>query len=129
LVILAVTAGVLTLLFWLLVAHEPLLFALTLAVTAVVIACTDALGLATPTAVMVGTDVGAKHGILFKEATSLELASRIRSIVFDKTGTLTEGKPRVTDVVAVPPFDERELLRLEAGAEARSGHPLAVRLT
>ena len=125
LVIVAVAAGVLTLLFWLLIAREPLLFALTLAVTAVVIACPDALGLATPTAVMVGTDIGAKHGILFKEATSLELASRIRSIVFDKTGTLTEGTPRVTDVVPVAPFDERELLRLEAGAEARSGHPLA----
>ncbi len=125
LVILAVGAGVITLLFWLLVAREPLLFALTLAVTAVVIACPDALGLATPTAVMVATDVGAKHGILFKEAASLELASKIRSIVFDKTGTLTEGKPRVTDVVALAPFDENELLRLEAGAEARSGHPLA----
>ena len=125
LVIVAVTVGVLTFLVWLLIAREPLLFALTLAVTAVVIACPDALGLATPTAVMVGTDIGAKHGILFKEATSLELASRIRSIVFDKTGTLTEGKPRVTDVVALPPFDENELIRLEAGAEARSGHPLA----
>ncbi|MDO8506439.1 MAG: copper-translocating P-type ATPase, partial [Candidatus Limnocylindria bacterium] len=125
LVIVAVGAGVLTLLFWLLIAREPLLFALTLAVTAVVIACPDALGLATPTAVMVGTNIGAKHGILFKEATSLELASKIQSIVFDKTGTLTEGKPRVTDVVALKPFDERELLRLEAGAEIRSGHPLA----
>jgi P-type Cu2+ transporter len=125
LVIVAVAAGVLTLLFWLLVAREPLLFALTLAVTAVVIACPDALGLATPTAVMVATDVGAKHGILFKEATSLELASRIRSVVFDKTGTLTEGRPRVTDIVAVPPFEAAEIVRLAAGAEARSGHPLS----
>ncbi len=125
LVIVAVGAGVITLLFWLFIAREPLLFALTLAVTAVVIACPDALGLATPTAVMVGTDLGAKHGILFKEATSLELAASIRSIVFDKTGTLTEGKPRVTDVVALASFDENELIRLEAGAEIRSGHPLA----
>jgi Cu2+-exporting ATPase len=125
LVIVAVAAGVLTLLFWLLIARESLLFALTLAVTAVVIACPDALGLATPTAVMVGTDIGAKHGILFKEATSLELASKIQSVVFDKTGTLTEGKPRVTDVVALAPFSDAELLRLEAGAEARSGHPLS----
>jgi len=125
LVIVAVSAGLITFLVWLFVAREPLLFALTLAVSAVVIACPDALGLATPTAVMVGTDIGAKHGILFKEATSLELASKIQSIVFDKTGTLTEGKPRVTDVVALAPFDENELLRLEAGAEARSGHPLA----
>ncbi len=125
LVIVAVGAGVVTFLVWLFVAREPLLFALTLAVTAVVIACPDALGLATPTAVMVGTDIGAKHGILFKEATSLELASRIQSVVFDKTGTLTEGKPHVTDVVALAPFEEAELLRLEAGAEGRSGHPLS----
>ena len=125
LVIVAVGAGLVTFLFWLVVAREPLLFALTLAVTAIVIACPDALGLATPTAVMVGTDIGAKQGILFKEATSLELASKISAIVFDKTGTLTEGAPRVTDVVALPPLDEDELVRLESGAEARSGHPLA----
>ncbi len=125
LVIVAVSAGLLTLVFWLFVAREPLLFALTLAVTTVVIACPDALGLATPTAVMVATDMGARHGILFKEAASLELASRIQVVVFDKTGTLTEGKPRVTDVRAVDPMSEAELLRLEAGAEARSGHPLA----
>jgi P-type Cu2+ transporter len=125
LVIVAVASGVLTFAFWTLLAREPVLFALTLAVTAVVIACPDALGLATPTAIMVATDIGAKHGILFKEATSLELASKIGSIVFDKTGTLTEGKPRVTDVIALPPFDDRDLLHLEAGAESRSGHPLA----
>jgi Cu2+-exporting ATPase len=125
LVIVAVSAGVITFLYWLLVARQPVLFALTLAVTTIVIACPDALGLATPTAIMVATDIGAKHGILFKEASSLELASRIQSIVFDKTGTLTEGKPRVTDVIALPPLDERELLRLEAGAESRSGHPLS----
>ncbi|MGH2377975.1 MAG: copper-translocating P-type ATPase [Candidatus Limnocylindria bacterium] len=125
LVLLAVSAGLLTLLFWLVVAQQPLLFAMTLAVTTVVIACPDALGLATPTAVMVATDMGARHGILFKEAASLELASRIQTVVFDKTGTLTEGKPRVTDVHAVAPMTQDELLRLEAAAEARSGHPLA----
>ncbi len=125
LVIIAASAGVLTFLYWLLIAHQPLLFALTLAVTAIVIACPDALGLATPTAIMVATDIGAKRGMLFKEATSLELTSRIQSIVFDKTGTLTEGKPRVTDVIALPPLDDRELLRLEAGAESRSAHPLS----
>jgi Cu2+-exporting ATPase len=125
LVIVAVISGLLTFVYWSLIAHEPVLFALTLAVTAIVIACPDALGLATPTAIMVATDIGAKHGILFKEATSLELASRIQVVIFDKTGTLTEGRPRVTDVVALPPFDETELLRLEAGAEARSGHPLS----
>jgi Cu2+-exporting ATPase len=125
LVIVAVLAGVLTFAYWLLIAHQSVLFALTLAVTAIVIACPDALGLATPTAIMVATDIGAKRGILFKEATSLELASRIQSVVLDKTGTLTEGKPRVTDVIPLPPFDEGELLRLEAGAESRSGHPLS----
>ncbi len=125
LVIAAVSAGLLTLLYWLVVAQQPLLFAMTLAVTTVVIACPDALGLATPTAVMVATDIGARRGILFKEATSLELASRIQVVVFDKTGTLTEGKPHVTDVVAVAPTSAEELLRLEAGAEARSGHPLS----
>ncbi|HET8569981.1 MAG TPA: copper-translocating P-type ATPase [Candidatus Limnocylindria bacterium] len=128
LVIAAVSAGVVTLLFWLFVAREPLLFAMTLAVTTVVIACPDALGLATPTAVMVATDIGARHGILFKEAASLELASRIRSVIFDKTGTLTEGRPRVTDVVVAGGGDEAGLLRLVAGAEARSGHPLSAAL-
>ena len=125
LVIVAVGSGLVTLLYWFFVAREPLLFAMTLAVSTIVIACPDALGLATPTAVMVATDLGAKHGILFKEATSLELASRIRSVVFDKTGTLTEGRPRVTDLRAIDPFDEGELLRLVAGAEARSSHPLS----
>ncbi|HEY6202565.1 MAG TPA: copper-translocating P-type ATPase [Candidatus Limnocylindria bacterium] len=125
LVIAAVASGVLTFLYWSFIAKEPVMFALTLAVTAIVIACPDALGLATPTAIMVGTDIGAKHGILFKEATSLELASKIQVVIFDKTGTLTEGKPHVTDLVALPPLDENELLRLEAGAEVRSGHPLS----
>src|SRR6185437_14338043 len=82
------------------------------------------LGLATPTAVMVATDLAAKRGVLFKEAKSLELASRIQAIVFDKTGTLTEGKPRITDVVAQG-IAEDQLLRLAAAAEARSSHPLA----
>ena len=125
LVIVAVGAGLATLLFWLVAAREPLLFAMTLSVTTVVIACPDALGLATPTAVMVATDLGAKHGILFKEATTLELASRIQTVVFDKTGTLTAGRPRLTDVVALEPYAADELLRLAAAAEARSGHPLS----
>ncbi len=125
LVIVAVGSGLLTLLVWLLVARAPLLVALTFAVTAVVIACPDALGLATPTAVMVATDMAARRGILFKQAVSLELASRIQAIIFDKTGTLTEGKPRVTDVLAVNDQSEDEILRLTGAAEARSGHPLA----
>jgi Cu2+-exporting ATPase len=124
LTLIAVGSGVLTFIVWLLVAREPLLLALTFAVTAVVIACPDALGLATPTAVMVATELAAKRGVLFKEARSLELASRIQVVVFDKTGTLTEGKPRVSDIVAAG-LSEEELRRLAAAAEARSGHPLA----
>jgi P-type Cu2+ transporter len=125
LVLLAVGSGVLTFLVWLFVLDAPLLLALTFAVTAVVIACPDALGLATPTAIMVATDLAAKRGILFKQAVSLEQASKIRAIIFDKTGTLTEGKPRVTDVVVAGGRSEDEVLRLAGAAEARSGHPLA----
>ncbi|HEY3062425.1 MAG TPA: copper-translocating P-type ATPase [Chloroflexota bacterium] len=124
LTLVAVSSGVVTFIVWLLIAREPLLLALTFAVTAVVIACPDALGLATPTAVMVATDLAAKRGVLFKEAKSLELASRIQAIVFDKTGTLTDGKPRVTDVIAHG-LPEDDVLRLAATAEARSSHPLA----
>jgi Cu2+-exporting ATPase len=125
LVLVAVGSGLLTFLLWLFVAREPLLLALTFAVTAVVIACPDALGLATPTAVMVATDLAARRGILFKQAVSLEQASKIEAIIFDKTGTLTEGKPRVTDVVSSGDLSEAELLQLTGAAEARSGHPLA----
>jgi Cu2+-exporting ATPase len=124
LTLVAVGSGLVTFLVWFFVVREPLLLALTFAVTAVVIACPDALGLATPTAVMVATDLAAKRGVLFKEAKSLELASRIQAIVFDKTGTLTEGRPRVTDVVAQG-LSEDEVLQLAGAAEARSGHPLA----
>ncbi|HEV2458461.1 MAG TPA: copper-translocating P-type ATPase, partial [Ktedonobacterales bacterium] len=130
----AVGAGLLTFLIWFFVIQQTALFALTLAVTAVVIACPDALGLATPTAVAVGTGIGARHGILIKNATALEQASRIQAIIFDKTGTLTEGKPAVTDVVAfgepasddsAAPPSEMRLLALAATAEADSEHPLA----
>src|SRR5919198_303800 len=85
----------------------------------------DALGLATPTAVMVATDVAARRGILFKQALALEQAARVQVVVFDKTGTLTEGKPRVTDVVPAAGADPDEVLRLASAAEARNGHPLA----
>ncbi len=126
----AVGAGLLTFLVWFFVIHETALFALTLAVTAVVIACPDALGLATPTAVAVGTGLGARHGILIKNATALEQASRIQAIIFDKTGTLTEGKPTVTDTLTLPAgaaagLDETRLLQIAASAEADSEHPLA----
>ena len=130
LVVAAVSAGLLTFLIWFLVIHESALFALTLAVTAVVIACPDALGLATPTAVAVGTGIGARNGILIKNATALEQTSRIQAIIFDKTGTLTEGKPSVTDLVVLASgnaqhLDETQLLQVAAAAETDSEHPLA----
>ena len=130
LVLAAVSAGVLTFLVWFFVIGQTALFALTLAVTAIVIACPDALGLATPTAVAVGTGIGARHGILIKNATALEQTSKIQTIIFDKTGTLTEGKPAVTNIVAfaagkLAGLDEARLLQLAATAEADSEHPLA----
>jgi len=130
LVLTAVSAGVLTFLVWFFVIGQTALFALTLAVTAIVIACPDALGLATPTAVAVGTGIGARNGILIKNATALEQTSKIQAIMFDKTGTLTEGKPAVTNVVAfaagkLAGLDEARLLQVTATAEADSEHPLA----
>lgn len=130
LVLAAVSAGLLTFLIWFFLIGQTALFALTLAVTAVVIACPDALGLATPTAVAVGTGIGARNGILIKNATALEQAAKIQAIVFDKTGTLTEGTPAVTDLVLLEAgraggLDEQRLLRVAATAEADSEHPLA----
>lgn len=126
LVILAVGAGLLTFLVWFFILGHTAVFALTLAVAAVVIACPDALGLATPTAVAVGTGIGAKNGILIKTATALEQTSKIQAIIFDKTGTLTEGKPAITDLVSLKEgLDESRLLQLAAAAETASEHPLA----
>jgi len=125
LVILAVGAGLVTFGVWYGIMRETLLLALTFAISAVVVACPDALGLATPTAVAVGTGLGARHHILIKNASALEQVSRISAIVLDKTGTLTEGRPRVTDVVGVNGFSPDEVVRLAAAAEARSGHPLS----
>ena len=105
---------------------DKTVWALTLAITVVVIACPDALGLATPTAVMVGTGLGAQNGILFKNATALEQAAKLQAIIFDKTGTLTEGKPQVVEVMAAGnPLTQDEMLRLVASAEQSSEHPLA----
>ena len=84
----------------------------------------QALGLATPTAIMVGTGKGAENGILIKSAEALEIAHHVQTVVMDKTGTITEGKPRVTDLVA-DGIDEREMLRIAASAEKGSEHPLA----
>jgi Cu2+-exporting ATPase len=130
LVILAVGSGIVTFLAWYLFGGESALAALTFAISAVVIACPDALGLATPTAVAVGTGLGARHNILIKDAATLEGVSRIDAIVLDKTGTLTEGKPSLTDVLvsgsgAWQADSESDLLRLVAAAEQGSEHPLA----
>lgn len=125
LVVLAVGSGILAFFGWYAFAGATFVAALTFAISTVVIACPDALGLATPTAVAVGTGLGAKHNILIKDAATLEGASRINAIVLDKTGTLTEGKPKVTDVVATGGVSEETLLRYAASVEAKSSHPLS----
>jgi P-type Cu2+ transporter len=123
LVLVALIGGVATLLAWL-GAGRPLAAAMLFAITVVVITCPDALGLATPTAIMVGTGLGAKRGILFKNALALESSARIQAVVMDKTGTLTKGEPEVTGVVA-DGLSEREVVRLAAAVERESEHPLA----
>ena len=125
LVIVAIGSGVIAFLAWYFGAEAGLIAALTFAVSTVVIACPDALGLATPTAVAVGTGIGARHNILIKDAATLENTSRLNAIVLDKTGTLTEGKPEVTDIVGFNGFSDKEILRYEASVEAGSNHPLA----
>ena len=99
-------------------------FALTIFISVLVIACPCALGLATPTAIMVGTGKGAEYGVLFKSGVALETAHKIKTIVFDKTGTITEGKPKVTDIISTGIVDEKTLLQLSASAEKGSEHPL-----
>jgi Cu2+-exporting ATPase len=124
LVILAVGAGLVTFAVWTVFSDEDTITALTFAISAVVIACPDALGLATPTAVAVGTGLGARHNILIKDAATLEGVSRVQAVVMDKTGTLTEGRPKLTAVVAIG-IEESELLGIAASAEQGSEHPLA----
>jgi len=125
LVITAIGSGLITFLFWFFVMRQTLLLALTFAISTIVIACPDALGLATPTAVAVGTGLGAKYNILIKDAPTLEQISRIQSIVFDKTGTLTQGKPKIVDIAVAEGIDENDALRLVGAAEIESNHPLS----
>lgn len=99
-------------------------FALTIFISVLVIACPCSLGLATPTAIMVGTGKGAEYGVLVKSGEALETVHKIKTIVFDKTGTITEGKPKVTDIITVEGMDEGYLLQLAASAEKGSEHPL-----
>jgi Cu2+-exporting ATPase len=123
LVLVALTGGTATLLIWLAVG-QTLARAMLFAITVVVITCPDALGLATPTAIMVGTGLGARRGILFKNALALETSARIQAVVMDKTGTLTRGEPDVTDVIVADGQLCDEALRLAAAVERESEHPL-----
>jgi P-type Cu2+ transporter len=125
LVLVALVGGALTFVVWLGPAGASVSTALLFAITVVVITCPDALGLATPTAVMVGTGLGARHGILFKSAVALEQIAGLDTVVLDKTGTLTEGKPAVVGVTALGAFGRSEVLALAAAVEAGSEHPLA----
>ncbi|MCD8161936.1 MAG: heavy metal translocating P-type ATPase [Synergistaceae bacterium] len=109
---------------WLL-AGESVGFALARGISVLVISCPCALGLATPVAIMVGNGMGAKNGILFKNAAALEEAGKVRIVALDKTGTITSGEPKVTDIIPASGYSEDELLRLAAALEQKSDHPLA----
>ena len=112
---------------WYNLGPEPaLLYAILNTVAVLIIACPCAMGLATPTAIMVGTGKGAEHGILIKDAESLEIAHKVKTIIFDKTGTLTKGEPSVTDVIAFDNGKENEVLRYAASLEKFSEHPVAM---
>jgi Cu2+-exporting ATPase len=125
LVLAAIVVGLLTFVVWYWWIGETLLFAISLTITVFVIACPDALGLATPMAIMVGTGLGAQNGILFKNASALEDATKLNVIIFDKTGTLTMGQPEVVDLVLAAGASEQQLLAAAAAVEAGSDHPLA----
>ncbi len=125
LVLIALVFGLVTFAVWFWGLNATLLFAVTLTITVFVIACPDALGLATPMAVMVGTGLGAQNGILFKNAAALEEATRLDVVIFDKTGTLTLGQPDVVDMVAAPGASTEAVLALAAAVEKGSEHPLA----
>ncbi len=125
LVLVALIGGLGTFFVWFGVVDRPVFDALLVAITVVVITCPDALGLATPTAIMVGTGLGAQRGILFKNAIALEQIAALDTVVLDKTGTLTKGEPEVTAVESTDGFTSEELLRLGAAVERESEHPLA----
>lgn len=119
-----IAIAILSALGWYFIGGEPLSFALEIFIAVLVIACPCALGLATPTAIMVSTGKGAENGVLIKSGESLETAHKLDTIIFDKTGTITEGKPIVTDIVTVNNIDKNELISLVATAEKGSEHPL-----
>jgi Cu+-exporting ATPase len=121
-----VITAILSFIGWSVFAQDaPMAHALVAAVAVLIIACPCALGLATPMAVMVGTGRGASGGVLIRNAEALERLATVDTIVFDKTGTLTEGKPRLAQTIASPGFSERDVIRLAAGLEQASEHPLA----
>ncbi|MEM2772389.1 MAG: copper-translocating P-type ATPase, partial [Candidatus Pacearchaeota archaeon] len=117
--------AVLAFIIWYFVVGQSFVFSLSIFIAVLIIACPCALGLATPTAILVGTGKGAENGILIKSAEVLENAHKLTTIVFDKTGTLTEGKPVVTDILAVGKLDKKEILKYAAISEKKSEHPLA----
>jgi Cu2+-exporting ATPase len=124
LVFVALLGGAGTFAAWSIFSDRPVREALLFAITVIVVTCPDALGLATPTAIMVGTGLGARRGVLFKTASALETAAHIDVVVCDKTGTLTKGKPEVTDVITTN-MSRREVLAFAAALERESEHPLA----
>ena len=125
LVLAAIVVGLATFVTWFWVIGQTLLFALTLTITVFVIACPDALGLATPMAIMVGTGLGAANGILIKDAAALEESVKLDVIIFDKTGTLTTGEPKVVQITPAPDIDEADLLSTAAALERGSEHHIA----
>ena len=120
-----IVLALLTLLGWLTIGGASLPAAILNMIAVLVIACPCALGLATPTAIMVGTGRGAENGILFRDSEALERAAKLSTILLDKTGTITQGKPSVTEILPAPNFDEHTLLQFSASAESVSEHPLA----
>lgn len=120
-IILAIISSLL----WYLVGHESAAFSLTIFVSVLIIACPCALGLATPTAILVGTGKGAENGILIKSGIALEVTQAIQTVVLDKTGTITEGQPIVTEIVPSSTKNQEEIIRMAAIAELGSEHPLA----
>ncbi|MBS7629733.1 heavy metal translocating P-type ATPase, partial [Candidatus Bathyarchaeota archaeon] len=123
-----VTIAVVSSTLWVMLGQE-FTFALKVFISVLIIACPCALGIATPTAIMVGTGKGAESGILIKGGEYLEKARKLDTVVFDKTGTLTVGEPSVTDIVAIPPYSQETVLRYAASAELGSEHPLGEAIT
>ena len=117
-------AATLSALVWYFVVGANFVFALTVFIAVLIVACPCALGLATPTAIMVGVGKGAENGILIKNGETLEATQKLNTVVFDKTGTLTKGEPEVTDIIPTEPFTEQQILHFAAVAEKNSEHPL-----